>query len=207
MALWRIGALAASGTVERMRLFIEASLDDAALDAAWAAGRALTQAGSVPERSVRWVKRSAFHLTLRFLGEIEEDRVPEIVEALGELEGSGRFELSLNRIGCFGGRRPRVIWVGVAPGQGLDRLSALRGELDLALGAAGIGNEQEAFRPHLTLGRVRRQASRTDRAQIRESVDRAEALDIDAVVERVALVHSTLLTDGPRYRRLALADL
>lgn len=190
-----------------MRLFIEASIDDAALDAAWAAGRALTQAGWVPERSVRWVKRDAFHLTLRFLGEIEEDRAPAIVEALGELEGSGRFALSLDRVGCFGGRRPRVIWVGVAPGQGLDRLSALRGKLDSALDVAGVEFERDRFRPHLTLGRVRRQASRTDLAQIRESVDRTEALDIDAVVERVALVHSTLLTDGPRYRRLALADL
>ncbi len=190
-----------------MRLFIEAALNESALDAAWLAGRNLSQTESFPEHRVRWVRRDAIHLTLRFLGEIEEDRVPEIVEALGGFEGSGRFELRLDRIGCFGGRRPRVIWVGVAPGEGLDRLSALRDELDAALGAAGVELERDVFRPHLTLGRVRRQASRADLAQIVKSVDLADAPDIDAVVERVALVHSTLLTDGPRYRRLAYVDL
>ena len=190
-----------------MRLFIEALLNESALDAAWSAGRDLARSESIPERSVRWVRREAFHLTLRFLGEVEEDRVPAIIESLGELEGSGRIELSLDRVGWFGGRRPRVIWVGVAPDEGLDRLSALRVELDDALVAAGIGLERESFRPHLTLGRVRRQASRTDLAQIRNALEQADATGVAAVVERVALVHSTLLTDGPRYRRLAYADL
>ena len=190
-----------------MRLFVEAVLDPSALDACRSAGRTLAAGSSFPERRVRWVAREASHLTLRFLGEVEDDRAPEIAESLSALEGSGGFELQFDRVGRFGGRRPRVIWIGFAADTGLERLWALRSELDSALETMGIEPERTAFRPHLTLGRVRRRASPDDLAAIRAAVDRAEPLRQRAAVGQVALVHSTLLTDGPHYRRLARIDL
>ena len=190
-----------------MRLFVEAVLDESAIGAAWSAGRALARQQSFPDRRVRWVGRGALHLTLRFLGEVDAVRVSAMAEALERLERSGGFELRLDRIGAFGGRRPRVIWVGFAADQGLDRLRRQRTALDAALAAIGIEAEPAAFRPHLTIGRVRRQASPDDLMRIDQAVQRAARLRVITTVNRVALVHSTLTPAGPRYRRLAFADL
>lgn len=190
-----------------MRMFVEAALERSTLDDAWSVGRRLAADPAFPEGSVRWVKRDALHLTLRFLGDVEPERLPAVAEALGDLEGRGRFEVTLSALGTFGGRRPRVIHVGFAEDEGFGRLQRLRGHLDGALSEIGFEAEPGAYRPHLTLGRVRRQATRTDLAAIRAAVDAAPPLRFNSSVERVGLVESTLLTDGPRYRRVGLTEL
>jgi len=190
-----------------MRMFVEASLERSALDEVWSVGRRLAADPAFPERSVRWVKREALHLTLRFLGEVEPELLSAVTGALAELAGSGRFELTLSALGTFGGRRPRVVQVGFAENNGFERLQRLRCQLDGALSVVGFESERGPYRPHLTLGRVRRQATREDLAAIREAVDAASALQITSSVDRLALVESTLLTSGPRYRRVAMAEL
>ena len=190
-----------------MRLFVEAVLEPSALDEVWSVGQRMQGDASFPSEMVRWVKREAMHLTLRFLGEVEIERLEDVSDALGALEGCGRFALRIGEIGSFGGRRPRVVWVGFARDEGFDRLQQLHDHLDQALIGAGLGREEGAYRPHLTLGRVRRQATRRDLAAIRSAVDAAPSLEITTAVEQVALVESTLLRDGPRYRRLAIVEL
>ena len=189
------------------RIFIEAVMDDAVLDAAWQVGERMRREASFPESAMRWVKRDAMHLTLRFLGEVEEAGLVRVMEAMTSLEGSGRLRVRLDRVGAFGGRRPRVIWVGLAEDDGLEKLRAVRTQLDAALAVAQFEAESGRFRPHLTLGRVRRQATKPQLASIQAAVDAATALSIESVVERVALVESTLLKDGPRYRQLAMTEL
>ena len=190
-----------------MRLFIESVLEPSALDSAWSIGRRMRSEPGFPSGAVRWVKREAMHLTLRFLGEVDEPRLDRIAGELAELEGRGRFDLRIVEVGSFGGRRPRVVWVGFARDDGYAQLQRLRQRLDDGLAGIGFEAEQGEFRPHLTLGRVRRQASRDEQAAIRAAVDDAPRLDIATSVARVALVESTLLADGPRYRRLAIAEL
>ncbi len=193
-----------------MRIFIEAVMDDTVLDTVWQVGQQMRREASFPESAMRWVKRDAMHLTLRFLGEVEEARLVHVIEAMTTLEGSGRLRVRLDRVGAFGGRRPRVIWVGIAEDDGLEKLRGVRTRLDEALAVAQFEAESGAYRPHLTLGRVRRQgrqATKPQLASIQAAVDAATALSIEAVVERVALVESTLLKDGPRYRRLAMTEL
>lgn len=190
-----------------MRLFIEAVLEPSALDDVWSAGERLRRQPSFPEDAVRWVKREAMHLTLRFLGEVDRERLPDVSGALDELEHCGRFELRIVNVGSFGGRRPRVVWAGFARDEGLDALQQVRHRLDETLTDVGFEPEDGAFRPHLTLGRVRRQANREDLAAIRSAVNAAPTLDIVTGVQRVALVESTLLSDGPQYRRLAITEL
>ena len=189
------------------RIFIEAVMDDAVLDAVWQVGERMRREASFPESAMRWVKRDAMHLTLRFLGEVEEAGLVHVMEAMTSLEGSGRLRVRLGRVGAFGGRRPRVIWVGLAEDDGLEKLRAVRTQLDAALAVAQFEAESGRFRPHLTLGRVRRQATKPQLASIQAAVDAATALSIESVVERVALVESTLLKDGPRYRQLAMTEL
>ncbi len=190
-----------------MRLFIEAALEAAALDAVWRVGQTMQHDASVPDAAIRWVKRDAMHLTLRFLGEVEGERLADVTEAMAALDGSGPVQLRMAQVGAFGGRRPRVIWVGLAEDDGLRRLRGARRLLDDALQAAGVEAEAGPYRPHLTLGRVRRQATKPELAAIRDAVDAAPPLHIDAVVARVALVESTLSNEGPRYRRLAMTEL
>ena len=190
-----------------MRLFIEAALEPRALDEVWSVGARLRRQPTFPVNAVRWVKREAMHLTLRFLGEVEPARAPDVADALSELRNGGRFAVRVAELGSFGGRRPRVAWVGFARDDGFDRLQMLRGRLDEALSGVGFEAAGDAFRPHVTLGRVRRQATRSDRAAIRSAIANAPPLDITSAVDRVALVESRLLRDGPEYRRLAITEL
>lgn len=190
-----------------MRLFIEAVLEPSAVDEVWSAGERMRSAPGFPAGAVRWVKREAMHLTLRFLGEVEEERLAAVSGALAELGDCGGFELRLGDVGSFGGRRPRVVWVGFARDDGFARLQTLRHHLDEALIGVGFETEQSEYRPHLTLGRVRRQATRHEVVAIRSAVEAAPPLDVATAIERVALVESTLLKDGPRYRRLMSVEL
>ena len=190
-----------------MRLFIEAVLEPSAVDEVWLVGERMRRQPSFPDHAVRWVKREAMHLTLRFLGEVNEERLQDVTRAIGESQNFGRFELRMVDPGTFGGCRPRVVQVGLARDDGFDRLQTLRHQLEEALVGVGFEAERGRFQPHLTLGRVRRQATGNDLAAIRATVADAPLLDISSVVEQVALVESTLLTDGPRYRRLALTEL
>ena len=194
-----------------MRLFVEASLDDAALDAAWEASRALRDRPGFPASSVRWVKREALHLTLRFLGEVdsdhEHDHVDNVEHALAALSGVGSIPLQIEALIAFGGRRPRVIALVPRRGAPLDRLVETRAQLDVALELVGFAREERPIRPHLTLGRVRRQAGAAERSAIRLAIDDALPLQIAATVRSVALVQSTLTADGPHYRRLARVEL
>lgn len=190
-----------------MRMFVEAVLEPSTLDEVWSVGRRMAADPAFPEKSVRWVKREALHLTLRFLGDIEPERLPDVTGALAELAGWGRVEVMLAAPGTFGGRRPRVIKIGFAEDDGFHRLQRLRSHLDGALAAAGCEIEPGTFRPHLTLGRVRRQATREELAAIRAAVAAGPPLHRATLIEGVALVESTLLRDGPRYHRVAFAEL
>jgi 2'-5' RNA ligase len=104
---------------------------------------------------VSWVKPENIHLTLKFLGEVEEERIPAIKCAIQEgLEGEGRLLLTLAGLGTFPHpRSPRVIWVGIEGEK--ERLSHLQERMEQAMEKVGFPREGRPFSPHLTLGRVR----------------------------------------------------
>jgi RNA 2',3'-cyclic 3'-phosphodiesterase len=99
----------------------------------------------------RWIDPGNFHLTLRFIGEITEDRAADVDESLARLKAR-RFTLQLAGAGVFGGNRPHTLWVGV------DRdpdLVALHDKIELALIRIGLTPEPRRFAPHVTLARLR----------------------------------------------------
>ena len=108
-----------------------------------------------PERGVRWVKAENIHLTLRFLGNTEEERVGRIGKGLTVVaQEHEAFELALAGSGCFpNGWRPRVIWTSIADDAG--RLVALHSDIEGVVRELGYEAEMRDYRPHLTLGRVR----------------------------------------------------
>lgn len=99
----------------------------------------------------RWVDPGNFHLTLRFIGEVDEGVAADIDEALLRLRAR-RFTLQLAGTGVFGGGKPRALWVGV---ERHPELVALRDKIEKALIRIGLEPEQRKFAPHVTLARLR----------------------------------------------------
>lgn len=104
---------------------------------------------------VSWVKPENIHLTLKFLGEVEEERILAIKQAIQEgVEGEGALSVTLAGLGTFPHpRSPRVIWVGIEGEK--ERLSRLQERMEQAMEGVGFPREGRPFSPHLTLGRVR----------------------------------------------------
>src|SRR5205823_4857376 len=99
----------------------------------------------------RWVDAGNLHLTLRFIGEVDEGVAADIDEALARVRAR-RFTLQLAGAGVFGGGRPRQLWVGV---ERHPELVALRDKIEQALIRIGLEPEQRKFAPHVTLARLR----------------------------------------------------
>jgi 2'-5' RNA ligase len=98
----------------------------------------------------RWLDPGNLHLTLRFIGEIAEDRAADVDEALARLRAR-RFVLQLAGTGVFGGDKPRNLWVGVERSA---ELVALRDKIEHVLIRAGLPPEPRKFAPHVTLARL-----------------------------------------------------
>ena len=106
------------------------------------------------QADVSWVRAENIHVTLKFLGETEEKRLPRVRAALAEAaQGQAAFSLEVEGVGSFGGRVPRVIWVGVE--RGAEPLVRLAGRIESVLAQVGFPKERRGFSPHLSLGRVR----------------------------------------------------
>jgi RNA 2',3'-cyclic 3'-phosphodiesterase len=99
----------------------------------------------------RWVDPGNLHLTLRFIGEVDEGVAADIDEALSHLRAR-RFTLRLAGTGVFGGNRPHALWVGVERDPGL---VMLRDKVEQALIRIGLEPEGRKFAPHVTLARLR----------------------------------------------------
>ncbi len=99
----------------------------------------------------KWVDPGNFHLTLRFIGEVDEGTAADIDEALSRLPAR-RFELRLAGVGAFGGDKLRQLWVGV---EREPALLNLQGKIEAALMRVGLPPEPRKFSPHVTLARLR----------------------------------------------------
>jgi RNA 2',3'-cyclic 3'-phosphodiesterase len=99
----------------------------------------------------RWIDPGNFHLTLRFIGEIDEGTAADVDAALLRLKARP-LSMQLAGVGVFGDQKLRTLWVGV---EREPALSALQGKIELALIRAGLPPEPRKFAPHVTLARLR----------------------------------------------------
>jgi 2'-5' RNA ligase len=186
-----------------MRLFLAVDLDAAARAAIAATQKRVAAALADSASKISWVKPDRMHLTVVFLGEVAEARVPPLVESIGRDIDGKPFEIAFENVGVFPERgAPRVVWVGVS---GADAaLHDLYAELVRRVAAPDIAIESRPFHPHLTLGRFK-----TSRPSDRRRVLAvAQAGRIASVtVEGVTLYHSRLSSEGPTYTPLARATL
>ncbi len=152
---------------------------------------------------VAWVKPENLHLTLKFLGEIGENQVASLKEALSAvLQSCAPFDIHLEGIGAFPKTTfPRVIWVGV--NQGEKQLSELAKRIEQACGPfiLSLSKDERPFSPHLTIGRIR---SKEHLAPLIKQFQVAEfRAAASAPVTSVVLFQSILSSTGPLYTSLA----
>jgi 2'-5' RNA ligase len=189
-----------------LRTFIAVELDREFLDNLENLQGRLRQ--QVAPRSVRWVWPQGIHLTLKFLGETRPDQVAAVKPALDRAAaGVVSFTFTAGGLGCFPNtRRPRVIWVGLYEPTGA--LARLRDAVESQVAPLGFPTEKRSFRPHLTLGRVQRHASKSEVREIGELVAATETGVLDEMrVERVSYIKSDLRPGGAVYTALHEAQL
>lgn len=159
--------------------------------------------GQVAPRSIRWVRPEGIHLTLKFLGETRSDQLEAIKIALDQTASEVLpFSFTVGGLGCFPNtRRPRVIWVGLHEPTGT--LSRLRDAIESHVAPLGFPTEKRAFRPHLTLGRVQRHASKSEVREVGEVIAASEIGILDEMrVRQVSYIKSDLRPGGAVYTTL-----
>ncbi len=158
---------------------------------------------------IRWVRPSAVHLTLKFLGEVDPSLTSDIMDALGRTaSGRSPFRLGLSSLGAFPRPEvPRTIWAGLKGD--LEELEGLQGDVDREVSpAAGVPVESRPFVPHLTLGRVRDRVSPAQRKSIADALRGASLAPTPPwTVAGLHLVRSTLTPGGAVYDVLGISQM
>jgi len=149
------------------------------------------------EADVRWVSSENFHITLKFLGDVETDRIGLVTESIANAsQGVAPFEVQLSGVGAFpSAGRARVVWVGID--SGVEQLKHIAERLDLDLAKVGFPREDRPFSGHVTLGRVK-----TPRGlqALRAAMEEIKGISIGSVtVDKIALMRSELRPTGPIY--------
>lgn len=154
---------------------------------------------------VKWVEPENLHVTLLFLGEVDDREIPKVCRVVQDCVG-GRppFSLSVERVGCFGNpRRPRTLWVGV--GDGAEPLVAIHDALEVPMQELGYRREERRYQPHITLGRVK--GDRPSNALPAELEKRADWNAGTQDVRELLIMGSELTRDGPLYTILGRGKL
>ena len=149
-----------------MRLFVALEMPLAArnnLAALIASLRAIT-------REPRWVRTENLHLTLKFLGEVAEDRLAAVETALAGIRSQQAVTLEVRGLGFFPNEKnPRVFWAGI---EASSNLRMLAGDIESAMEKCGMAREKREFSPHLTLARLERSLPEALRRAVADNAHR-----------------------------------
>jgi RNA 2',3'-cyclic 3'-phosphodiesterase len=187
----------------RMRTFVAVDLSKPLRDRLASLQENLSRAGA----DVKWVEVENLHVTLLFLGEVDERELLPVCRAVSAVCGRhDRFLLSVDSVGCFPNpRRPRVVWAGV--GMGGQELVSLHDSLETPLQElGGYRREDRSYTPHITLGRVNSDSS-VDAltAALTKKANWHGGIEIE--VEEVLVMSSQLTSRGPQYTVLSRGKL
>jgi 2'-5' RNA ligase len=188
--------------MKRTRTFVALDPGEAVRDRLVALQEELAHTGA----DVKWVEADNLHLTLLFLGEVDQRALMDVCRAVGEqAQQFAPFPLSLAGAGAFPNlRRPRTLWVGVRTGAA--QVCALHNALEAPLLELGCyRREERQFTPHLTLGRVKGERGSDDLA--RALTKHAAWVGGETVVDTVHVMGSELTPTGPVYTVLSRAKL
>ena len=155
---------------------------------------------------VKWVAKDNIHLTLKFLGEVSEDKIEKIKSILNAIGSETKpFEITVKEIGAFPKiDYPRVIWVGLD--KGADESKELAKRIDEELSKIGFQKETRPFAAHLTLGRVRSPKNRAALVEKLLSVNLSPITYHLQPITSIILFQSTLTPQGSIYSKLHEAE-
>jgi RNA 2',3'-cyclic 3'-phosphodiesterase len=181
--------------VRRVRAFVAVFPPPEVREALAGAVRDLPVVGKI-----RLTTPANIHLTLKFLGDVPEDDLGRVAEALEPLrERHEPFEAGISGFGAFPSpRRARILWAGI--GQGADKLRALAQDVEWSLEPVGFERDDRAYVPHLTLGRARGRPATLESAETSPPVP-------DFLVRHAELMKSVLGKTGATYSTLATYPL
>lgn len=163
----------------------------------------------MPARAgVKWVSEDNFHVTLKFLGYVEPERLEAVARGVeAAVRGIGPFEVELAGVGAFPKiTRPSVVWVGVT--RGAQEMISLADRVDGEMAKIGFERETRPFSPHITLGRVKSPKDRggppENLDRLRELIERHQAREVGSFgVEQVNIMRSELRITGPIYTAIS----
>ncbi len=187
-----------------MRLFIALELPAEVIAVLEGVQRRLQRSGDHP---VKWVAPTGMHLTLQFLGEVEEQRVADMLTVLKNIRVADTHQSSAAHLQTVGAgafpnlRRPQTLWVSVSGA--VEPLARLQQRLTQALEPLGFEPETRPFRAHLTLGRVRRDATPAQKRALGAAIEALPAVQsVTWPMGHPVLFQSTLTREGARYTRI-----
>ena len=154
----------------------------------------LQRKNKTKDAKINWVAKKNLHITLKFLGEISEDKLTEIKKRLLEIKAK-TMNVKLSSIGVFPDEiDPRVLWVGLSPETDIVKLAQKIDEETLDL----VSSEQQ-FTAHITLGRIK---SIQHKANFKKFLKELKVDKIPCTVESFSLYKSTLSSQGPSYEEI-----
>lgn len=149
---------------------------------------------------IKWVEPRNMHLTLKFLGDTDEQIIPEIKQSLGKIAAQiPENTVKITGLGVFPNPfRPRVLWMGFEYEQALEELYGL---IEAEMEKLGYEREERDFKPHLTLGRIKFLKNRKD---LQFLLDKFKDTEFQSLtINEIILYESQLFPTGPVYYELA----
>ncbi len=191
--------------MEQIRSFIAIELPDK-LKLELSRLEAKLKSGGLP--GVKWVNPDSIHLTLKFLGNITPDKTVEITRAIEEAARTvPPFNLEVKDLGAFPNfKRVQVVWVGIS-GE-VAQLKQLQQDIESNLTRLGFTPESRPFTSHLTLARLRNQASSDERQKLGQLIaDTRFEADCTIKVDAISLIRSQLTREGAIYSQISSVRL
>ncbi|MDD5730141.1 MAG: RNA 2',3'-cyclic phosphodiesterase [Candidatus Omnitrophica bacterium] len=157
---------------------------------------------------VKWVEPGNIHLTLKFLGEAEEEKIKAVIEVIENIAKDKKpFSVRLSELGAFPGlSSARVIWAGIDKGD--TEVKEIAAQLEDDLSKIGFPKEDRPFSSHITIGRTRSSFNRQELVKILTGLQdtfKKDAPEFNA--DKVTLFKSTLTPKGPVYEALKEINL
>ncbi len=157
---------------------------------------------------VKWVNPQNIHLTLKFLGEIDEKQLNQITQILEDIAGNKtQFYIHLTSFGAFPNiKSARVIWAGIDKGD--SEVKQIAEDLEKESEKIGIPKEERPFSSHITIGRTRSSKNRNKLSQALENLtSESGGFSAEFTAVKITLFQSTLTPKGPIYETLKEAHL
>jgi len=187
-----------------MRTFIAIELPKEIKDSLSKIQEQLKKSGA----DVKWVLPQNIHLTLKFLGEIDDIKLSKISEILEDTaKGKNPFQIRISSIGAFPKMNfPRVIWIGIDKGD--QETKEIGDRLEEKIAKIGIPREDRPFSSHITIGRTRSTLNRDKLVgDLEDLASNFGGRNFEFTVTKITLFKSTLTPKGPVYEILKEASL